>query len=115
MHKMPFELEFLMTETQSYVRLLHEMQMFNKVTNIGSYKVKDNNNNEWNVAVEWIFPIENSFDVDDPRGSSDTVGTSIKLSGILHFFTVAKDKFMGTIQDILLSIEKEVDLIVINK
>lgn len=111
MHKLPFELEFVLTTTSSYVRLLHELQDYNKVTNIGSFHVTANDGKRWNVAPEWNFPIENNFDLTDPKGSSDTVGQVIKCSGFLHFFTVSKDKFMGIIEQILLIIKDEKDII----
>lgn len=111
MHKLPFELEFVLTTTASYIRLLHDLQNYNKVTNIGSFHVTANNGMLWRVAPEWNFPIENNFDLTDPKGSSDTVGQVIKVGGFLHYFTVSKDKLMGIIEQILLLINNENDLI----
>lgn len=114
MHKMPFEIELVISETSTYVRLLHEIQMFNRITNIGSFDIIDNEGDSWNVAVEWSFPVENSFEVSEPKGSSDTVGNTIRLNGFIHFFTVAKNKFMEVIKEVLTNIADEVDSKVIN-
>lgn len=107
MHKLPFNLEFVMTDTASYVRLLHNMQGFNEVTNILGFSVKDNSDDEWKVAVEWNFPIENDFSLTEPKGSSTTVGNSIKCSGFLHFYTVSKNKYMQLIEEIANNVNKE--------
>lgn len=109
MHKMPFSLEFLLTSTDYYVRLLHEMQLFRRITNIGEFWVTANDGVRWKVAVEWVFPIGNDFDLNDPKGSSATVGNSIKLDGFLHFNTIAKDEFKWKITQLLMGINSESD------
>lgn len=111
MHKLPFELEFIVTQTSTYVRLLHDIQDFNRVTNIASFFVTANDGLKWRVAVEWNFPAENNFDLIEPKGSSDTVGNTIRLTGFLHFFTVSKNKIMYLIEQILNIIQDESSII----
>jgi hypothetical protein len=110
-HKMPFEYELLITETATYVRVLQLMQEFNLITNIGDYWVTANDGKRWKCAVEWKFPIENNFDLNDPKGSSDTTGNIIRISGDLHFYTIAKNKRMAQILEILVDVNTEQDVI----
>lgn len=110
-HKMPVEYELVITETATYVRVLNLIQEFNLIYNIGDYWVTANDGKQWKCAMEWNFPAGNNFDLNDAKGSSDTTGNVIRITGYIHFYTVTKNKYMDQILEILANVEDEPDTV----
>lgn len=104
MNKLPFELEFVLSDSSQYMKLLYEMNSMLRITNIANYQVQSYQGNPWDVAILWNYPIENTLDVSDQHGESDTTGNVIRLTGTMYYNTLNRAQIQYNINEILMEI-----------